>query len=99
MSLDHAHSSLSGLPDLLLHSRAGLLQEFLFNQPVSLIWIVKIEAMLCPHLYQCLHLALDRREQLLGFDALIFEPDKLIGDFGSLGAVQAVIVFQMLNLM
>ena len=55
--------------------------------------------MLCPHLYQCLHLALDRREQLLGFDALIFEPDKLIGDFGSLGAVQAVIVFQMLYLM
>ena len=99
MSLDHAHSSFSGLPDLLLYSHARLLQDFLFNQPVSLIWVVKIQAMLCPHLYQCLHLALDKREQLLGFDALIFEPDKLIGDFGSLGAVQAVIIFQMLYLM
>jgi hypothetical protein len=51
MSLDYIQSIFSGLADLLLHSQARILQQFLFNQPVGLLWVVKVQAMLCSHLY------------------------------------------------
>lgn len=51
MSLDHIQSRISGLGDLLLQSQARILQEFLINQPVGLIWVIKVQAILCSHLY------------------------------------------------